>query len=170
MNEQRVIKEIPFADGYGVSADGSVWSRRYSKNGGPWRKLSPGLTGTGYWGVSLYINKVPRTFLVHRLVLMTFVSMPPPNMEGLHINGNPLDSRLENLRWGTRKENVADTFRHGVLGRGEKSHASKLTDKQREEIANSVGKQGPIARLYGICPSYVSMLRTWRARSEQSAV
>lgn len=166
MKEPCGFKPIPFAADYGATPDGCIWSKKYARNGEPWRKLKPGLSGTGYWSVVLYIDGTSRTYPVHRLILMTFVSMPPPGMEALHINGDSRDSRLENLRWGTRKENVADTFRHGVLGRGEKSHASKLTDRQREEIANSVGKQRLIAKHYGVHQSYVSKLRSWRQCGE----
>ena len=34
-------------------------------------------------------------------------------MEGCHNDGNPLNNRLENLRWDTHLENCRDTIRHG---------------------------------------------------------
>lgn len=53
------------------------------------------------------------TTSVHRLVALAFIGPCPEGMEVLHINGEPDDNRLENLRYGTRAENVADTIRHG---------------------------------------------------------
>jgi hypothetical protein len=46
---------------------------------------------------------------------MGFVGPAPEGMEGCHYNGDPTDNRLENLRWDTRKANVADAIRHGTF-------------------------------------------------------
>ncbi len=52
--------------------------------------------------------------LVHRLVLMSFVGQPDPGKECLHIDSNPANNQLFNLRWGTRRENITDYCRvHG---------------------------------------------------------
>ncbi len=50
---------------------------------------------------------------VHQLVMRTFVGDPPNGMEVLHNNGNPLDNRLTNLRYGTRTENILDVYQQG---------------------------------------------------------
>lgn len=51
---------------------------------------------------------------IHRLVLEAFVGPCPPGMLCRHLNGNPADNRLENLRWGTPSENSYDKGRHGT--------------------------------------------------------
>ena len=43
---------------------------------------------------------------VHRLVCEAFHGPCPPGMEVLHLDENGLNNRPENLRWGTRKENL----------------------------------------------------------------
>jgi hypothetical protein len=54
------------------------------------------------------------TLYVHTLVLTAFVGPAPASRSDVrHLNGNPLDNRLVNLRWGTRSENVQDMIRHG---------------------------------------------------------
>ena len=54
------------------------------------------------------------TVPIHRLVAEAFLGPPPtPAHEVCHRNGINDDSRVDNLYWGTRKENVADTVRHG---------------------------------------------------------
>ena len=64
----------------------------------------------GYFRVKLK----GKTFSTHRLVLASFKPHHPPGKNlVLHGNGNPGDNRLENLRWGDQKENMADRRRHG---------------------------------------------------------
>lgn len=50
----------------------------------------------------------------HRLVLLAFVGPAPKGQEGCHADGNPLNNRLDNLRWDTRSGNVQDSIRHGT--------------------------------------------------------
>jgi hypothetical protein len=54
---------------------------------------------------------------IHQLVMKAFVGEPPQGMEVLHTNGNPADNRLENLRYGTRRENILDVFYQGGIWR-----------------------------------------------------
>lgn len=48
-------------------------------------------------------------YYVHRLVAETFLDNPQNKPEIDHINRNPSDNRLENLRWATRSENNRNT-------------------------------------------------------------
>lgn len=80
--------------------------------GVPPRLLRPGrMTKSGH--VSVAIGK-HNSQCVHTLVLLAFVGPRPAGMEARHLNGNASDNRLENLRYGTRAENVQDMVRHGV--------------------------------------------------------
>lgn len=49
---------------------------------------------------------------VHTVVLEAFVGPRPEGQVCRHLNGDPLDNRLENLKWGTLRENSADIRRH----------------------------------------------------------
>ena len=67
-----------------------------------------------YYHVHLCLADKRLNFRVHRLVCMAFRGLKPAAADCvLHINGNKLDNRIENLRWGTNKENAADTIAHG---------------------------------------------------------
>jgi hypothetical protein len=50
---------------------------------------------------------------VHKLVMEAFVGPCPPGKQCLHRDGNGLNNRLENLRWGTPEENTQDMIKHG---------------------------------------------------------
>ena len=63
--------------------------------------------------VSLSRNGVTKDAYPYRLVLEAFVGPCPPGMEALHWDDDHDNNRLENLRWGTRAENMADMSRNG---------------------------------------------------------
>lgn len=64
---------------------------------------------------SLSIDGMVKTMRIHTLVMLSFVGPRPENMECCHFDGNPLNNRLDNLRWGTSKDNKADSIRHGTF-------------------------------------------------------
>jgi len=56
-----------------------------------------------------------RKRLVHRLVLEAFAGPAPANSPHCrHLNGDPSDCHLGNLKWGTVSENAHDRVRHGT--------------------------------------------------------
>jgi hypothetical protein len=71
---------------------------------------------------------------VHRLVLESFVGPCPDGMFGRHLDGNPANNRIDNLRWGSVTENNRDKILHGTITRGESVNTSKLTTNQVREI------------------------------------
>lgn len=73
--------------------------------------------------VGLAINQAVKHCYVHTLVCEAFYGpRPSPVHDVRHLNGDPLDNRLENLRWGTKKENQQDTIRHGRNANINKTH------------------------------------------------
>lgn len=90
-------KSVPGFAGYEVSDHGRVRSRRQ----GTLRPLSTWKDGKGYWRAKLYPSR--QTVLVHRLVLLAFRG-PARGRDGGHLNNDPSDSRLCNLRWMTHRE------------------------------------------------------------------
>lgn len=53
----------------------------------------------------------------HQLILETFVGPRPKGQEARHLNDIRSDNRVENLAWGTHKENYEDMKKNG-RGRG----------------------------------------------------
>lgn len=72
---------------------------------------------------------------VHPLVLRAFVGPPPEGHEALHLNHTPTDNRLNNLRWGTRGENIAMDYevKTRVPKRGERAPNAVLTEDMVRE-------------------------------------
>ena len=75
----------------------------------------------------LYIFIHRRKEWIHRLILETFVGPCPIGMECRHLDGNPSNNSIENLKWGTRLENIDDRRRHGTLPKAHESKFTKLT-------------------------------------------
>lgn len=99
-------------------------------------------------GKTLFIgvskNGKTRIKQVGRIVLTTFSRQPRPVDIMCHKNGNPLDCRIENLYWGTYKQNAADMVSHGTSTRV-KANYSKITSitEDGEEMTYDVSVSGP---------------------------
>lgn len=82
-------------------------------------------TNTKYPTVCLSVQGKSKTHVIHRLVLTAFVGPKPDGMLCRHFpDRNPLNNRLDNLSWGTPKQNAADRAVHGTTNRGHKHSAA----------------------------------------------
>ena len=71
------------------------------------RILRPGTRG-GYPYVTLAAAGINSTYDIHRLVVAAFIGAQPPGSIIRHLNGDPLDNWVENLRYATHAEVAAD--------------------------------------------------------------
>ena len=157
-------KPIPGFDGYYATRCGELWSTRRSSNG---RRLKTcTTTTTGYEATAVSIDGVKKFLAVHRAVLLAHVG--PPSSErplALHWDGDMYNNRLENLRWGSHFENVADAYRHGTRTRdadhaGSNNPNSKLTEVIVLAIRNSPETITILANRYGVSSNAI-----WEART-----
>lgn len=124
----------------------------------------------GHLYVGLYKErKQVKTLAVHRLVLEAFVGPCPDGMECRHLDGNPVNNCVDNLCWGTPKQNMADRERHGRHDRGSRSVKAKLTETDIPVIRSMKSKQwgamSATAREYGVNAATVRDIwegRTWQ--------
>jgi hypothetical protein len=122
--EYRGIERL---DGYMFGSDGSVWTclkRKYVKleNGcfagaihgkdeSSWRKRKATYKPKRK---CMQIKLYGKFYKVHHLILEAFGFRREPKQDCRHLNGNAQDNRIENLVYGTRKENVRDAIIHGT--------------------------------------------------------
>ena len=109
-------KPIPGYPDYQASDHGRVRSIPREQHGRAYAGVikSTRVSNSGYVLVDV-IDTTGRkqTRTVHALVLEAFTGPRPRGQEARHLNDDPLDNRLTNLVWGTKAENVEDTFRNG---------------------------------------------------------
>lgn len=104
-------------------------------------------------------------WLVHIVVLTTFVGPCPEGMQALHRDGDKGNNALSNLRWGTPKENAEDRIAHGNSGKGEKHPRAKLSETEAQYIRWSKEAPKELAVRFNITPDHVSAIRagkTWK--------
>lgn len=153
-------RPIPGQPGYEVSSLGRVRSWRAARGNDPRLSESHELHSCscrrGYRSVSLRRGRGGgwTSVHIHRLVMEAFVGPCPEGLQVRHLNGNPADNRLANLRYGTAKENYADAVRHGTSARGERNGNALLTCHQVDAVrfAVSLGRfsMREIARRLGV--------------------
>ena len=121
------------------------------------KNLSARQKDSGHLNVCWGANNTKK---VHRLVLETFVGPSPVGMECLHIDGNPTNNHIENLRWGTRIENRADIRRHAQLYR-RRQGSTWLSEDTIRQIKRDLAqpdrpKMAELAVKYGVHVNTIS--------------
>ncbi|WP_442777660.1 NUMOD4 motif-containing HNH endonuclease [Acinetobacter baumannii] len=128
------------------------------------RILKPTAKGGRYLAVTLADGPKRKQYLIHDLVLLTFIGPKPKGMYVCHGDDNRINNRLENLRYGTPKENVQDALRNGVKPIGEKHGVAKLKNDQVKDIRSSELDAKTLAKKYGVCVSHICNIKarkTW---------
>ena len=115
---------------------------------------------SGYCYARIWINQRSFNKYVHHLVLETFVGPRPIGCEARHVNDDDKSNNcLDNLAWGTPKQNAADKKRHGTSNEGSKHGMAKLTEADVERM-RAMRRSGvcrdDIAAAFGVATTHVS--------------
>lgn len=124
---------IPGYEGlYEASEDGEVRSVQrviVRSNGQPQtvreRIRKPQKGTDGYPRVVLYRDGKGRGMGVHQAVMYAFHGLPEPGLEIRHKDDDPLNPRLSNLEWGTRRDNNLDQVARGRNANTRKTHCKR---------------------------------------------
>ncbi len=87
-----------------------------------------------------------------------------------HINGDPTNNHLDNLRYGTAQDNANDRTLHGkkVGAIGESNGQSKLTSHAVSKIKQLLTQEmshAEIAAMFGVCAESIRKIaigKTWK--------
>ena len=115
------------------------------------------------------------TLRLHREVLKAFNRLPKTEEICRHLDGNPCNNHIFNLKWGTHKENSQDCLKHNKNPFqhlvGEKSPVVKFSDAEIEDIITR-RKEGAtykeIMEVYDISKSHVSYIINGKTRKIRS--
>lgn len=152
-------REIPGFPRYMVSSFGNVLGLKGFI-------LKPAVDRKGYLRVALHLKNGKSHRRIHHLVLLAFVGPRDTGIITRHLDGNPANNRLENLKYGTHKENKADSVRHGTLMQGTKQWKSKLDGTKVAEILRlqKIGQTNAIiARMFKIDLTVVQKIAQGKA-------
>lgn len=92
----------------------------------------------GYHKVSLQDGIRVKHTNIHRLVAQSF--LPGTGEVVRHLDGDPSNSRVDNLAWGSYKDNEEDKRRHGRVPSGERHHAAVLNETLVRSIQQMSGQ------------------------------
>jgi hypothetical protein len=98
---------------------------------------------------------------VRRVVLEAFVGKRPQGLQCRHLDGNGLNNALDNLVWGTREANSADSRRHGTLAIGSKHGMTELHESDIKDIREAYKRgvsERRLANVYGVSKSLIRQI------------
>ena len=132
------MKDIPgYENYYAATEDGRIWSYKSNKFLIPY-------DAKGYQKVTLSINGKLQPFTVHRLIALTYIPNPENKPTIDHINRDPQDNRVSNLRWATYEEQAKnrnnriftkeESIKGAITSANNNSKVIEMRDKNNHSI------------------------------------
>ena len=137
-----------------------VWKQRILK-----QKLTANGKGRTDARVGLWKDGKEKTWLVSRLVALTWCDGYREGLTVNHINGNPLDNCSDNLEWVTLRENIKKGYEDGLYRKkqnpvmlfNEYAHfefdsfadADRFLGHSEGYISNALKRNRPVYGVYG---------------------
>ncbi len=163
---------VPSLSGYYVTSNGNIYSFwQRGRHAGQYqvsepRQLKIWKDQDGYPCVTVRKCGVPTRRTVHSMILEALVGPRPIGCVARHLDDDKTNNHVDNLAWGTPKQNSEDMIKNGHSLRGEKARRSKLTESDIKQIrvlyANHIPRKD-IAVKYGISPTHVWLIGTYQS-------
>jgi len=129
LDDAMPLRWVPGYEGdYAVTDDGKIYSYR---SGSAYR-MNVSKDADGYEQLIFSLNGNKDRWFVHRLILEAFSEKDGDGKVTRHLNGVRDDNRLENLKYGTVKENADDSFEHGTSS--EKLSESEVVEIRKRHV------------------------------------
>lgn len=124
----------------------------------------------GYLSVTLCRSGTVKGFRVHRLVADAFIGECAEDMVVMHIDDNPSNNQVDNLRIGTVRENLEDCFSKGRGRRGDYQKEKTHCPRGHEYVPSNVpeGKKKQVLRCCRSCANARSYLRRQGLRGDEA--
>ncbi len=114
---------------YEVSSHGRV------RNATTARILKPNIQNRGYYQARLCKDGKQKKFSIHRLVAQEFIDNPDSKQVVDHIDHNPANNCVENLRWASGKENQGNRLKQqNTSSKFKGVYFDKQTQKWRARV------------------------------------
>jgi hypothetical protein len=124
-----IVEWRPIFDGaYEVSSSGNIRRAAPGRRTHRGRPLTQILLQVGYFAVRPVRDGKNVQRYVHALVAEAFLGPRPPGMHVNHIDGIKTNNHASNLEYVTRAGNMAHAAASGLMARGSRHPASKLTE------------------------------------------
>lgn len=141
---------------YEISSHGRV--RSYASGQPQIRR--PSKDQHGYPQYSLWADGKGKNIRVHILVAAAFIGPRPAGLHIRHLDGDPTNPRVENLAYGTPRENALDTLRHGRNRQAAQTHCKN----GHEYTPENTIRFGPERRYRDCRPCSIQRKRKYNAR------
>jgi hypothetical protein len=138
-------RPVPGYENYSVSNTGRVIRAIGGQGAQAGRELEQHPNEKGYLWVRLTKNNRPKSFFVHKLVLLAFSGPMPDGMTEInHENGNKGNNRLDNLEYSTRSGNIQHAYDTGLKPsmKGVRNGSAVLDDEKVREIRKLYSEGG----------------------------
>jgi hypothetical protein len=172
---QEIWKDVVGYEGiYMVSSFGRMKSNErivQRKKMGDYLQKESIIEGSEYHGykvTTIAKNKIKKHKFIHVLIAEAFLGPKPEKMEVCHNDGDRKNNAIENLRYGTRSDNVRDSIKHGThytpfIKKGSERSYAKINEEIAKQIKDSEESSYILAKKLNISRALISNIRRNKA-------